>query len=279
MDGLEPKLKGWRLCLHTIVFESDTTAGKLFDLAVIISIILSVIAVMLDSISSFNTLYGELFFSIELFFTVLFTIEYALRLLCVGRPMKYATSFFGVVDLVSIVPTYLSFFLPGSQYLLAVRILRVLRVFRILKFANYINEGAIIIQALRASRKKITVFLVTVFTLVVILGSLMYVIEGGQNGFTSIPRSIYWAVVTLTTVGYGDIAPKTNLGQALAAFVMILGYGILAVPTGIVTVSMSRAADKVVNQACHECGREGHDHNAKYCKFCGANLYPEKAYL
>lgn len=210
---------------------------------------------------------------IEWFFTIVFTIEYVLRLASVGRPIKYAKSFFGVIDLVAIIPTYLSVILPGSEYFLAVRIIRVLRIFRVLKFAHYIAEANLITSALWETRRKITVFIAAVLTLVVVLGSLMYLIEGGQNGFTSIPKSIYWAIVTMTTVGYGDIAPKTALGQAMASFIMILGYGILAVPTGIVTVGLAKAASqKVSTQACPECSAGGHDYDAKFCKFCGARL-------
>jgi voltage-gated potassium channel len=203
----------------------------------------------------------------------MFTVEYLLRLACVGRPLKYAFSFYGIVDLLAIVPTYLSLLLPGSQYLLVIRILRILRIFRILKLVAYLSEARLLMRALRASSRKITVFLFTVLTLVVIFGSLMYVIEGEANGFTSIPRSIYWAIVTLTTVGYGDISPQTGMGQTLASMVMILGYSIIAVPTGIVTVEMSQAfRQKVSTQACPECSAEGHDADARYCKYCGAAL-------
>lgn len=270
----KPEFKSaWRNRLHEIVFEADTFAGKAFDITIICSIVLSVAAVMLDSIASFHEAYGPVFYSIEWFFTIVFTVEYVLRLASVGRPIKYAKSFFGVIDLVAIIPTYLSVILPGSEYFLAVRIIRVLRIFRVLKFAHYIAEANLITSALWETRRKITVFIAAVLTLVVVLGSLMYLIEGGQNGFTSIPKSIYWAIVTMTTVGYGDIAPKTALGQAMASFIMILGYGILAVPTGIVTVGLAKAASqKVSTQACPECSAGGHDYDAKFCKFCGARL-------
>jgi voltage-gated potassium channel len=209
----------------------------------------------------------------EWFFTILFTIEYVLRLYSVGRPHRYATSFFGIVDLLAVLPTYFSVFFPGSQYLLVIRILRVLRIFRVFKLVQYLGEANLLIQALRASRRKITVFLFTVATLVVVFGALMYLIEDASSGFTSIPASIYWAVVTLTTVGYGDISPKTPVGQALSVLIMIIGYGIIAVPTGIVTVELSQAFKKKLStQACPECSREGHDSDATHCKFCGAKL-------
>jgi len=263
----------WRMVLHEVIFEADTAAGKGFDILLIISILVSVAAVMLDSIGEIQVNYGRLLYGIEWFFTILFTVEYLLRLLSVGRPLKYAVSFYGVVDLLAIIPTYISLMLPGSQYFLVIRILRILRIFRILKLVPYLGEAQLLVRALRASGRKIVVFLYTVLTLVVIFGALMYIVEGGENGFTSIPRSIYWAIVTMTTVGYGDIAPQTGLGQALASMVMILGYGIIAVPTGIVTVEMTHAfKGKVSTQACPACSAEGHDADAGYCKFCGAAL-------
>ena len=269
--------KNWRFQLHEIIFEADTPVGKLFDVLLIWTIVISVLAVMLDSVTTIRNQYGSMLYLLEWFFTIMFTIEYLLRLFCVGRPLKYAISFFGIVDLVAIVPTYLSLILPGSQYLLVIRVIRVLRVFRVLKLAHYLSEATIILRALKASQRKISVFLFTVLVLVVIFGSLMYLIEGEENGFTSIPRSVYWAIVTLTTVGYGDISPQTPFGQALAAIIMIMGYGIIAVPTGIVTVEMSNLAKKeIITQACLECSAEGHDADAKYCKFCGAHLYPER---
>jgi voltage-gated potassium channel len=262
-----------RLFLYKIIFEADTPAGKLFDVVLIWAILLSVIAVMLDSISAFNKTYGHFLYTLEWFFTILFTIEYILRLTCVGRPIRYAKSFYGIVDLLAIVPTYLSILLPGSQYLLIIRILRILRIFRVLKLVKYMGEARLLIKALQASRLKISVFLFTVLILVIIFGSLMYLVEGEENGFTSIPKSIYWAVVTLTTVGYGDISPKTNLGQVIAALIMVLGYGIIAVPTGIVTVEMTHAfKQKITTKACPQCSAEGHDSDAKYCKYCGAEL-------
>jgi len=265
--------KKFRRKLQEVIFEADTPLGKLFDVVLMISILLSVLAVMLDSISSVKNNYGEFLYAIEWFFTILFTVEYILRLYSVGQPLHYARSFFGIVDLLAILPTYFSLLLPGSQYFLVIRLLRVLRIFRVLKLVQYLGEAKMLIQALKASRRKITVFIFTVLTLVVIFGSLMYLIEGEKNGFTSIPRSIYWAIVTLTTVGYGDISPKTAIGQAIASLVMIMGFAIIAVPTGIMTVEMSQAfRQKISTKACPQCSAEGHDQDAKYCKYCGAKL-------
>ncbi len=262
--------------LHEIIFEADTPAGKIFDIALIFSILISVIAVMLDSIEPIHLKYYELLVGIEWFFTLLFTGEYGLRLYSVKRPMMYARSFYGIVDLLAILPSYLSLIVPVSRYLLIIRILRLLRVFRVLKLVQYLEESENLLQALRASRRKITVFLFTVLTLVTIFGCLLYVIEGEEHGFTSIPRSMYWAIVTLTTVGYGDISPQTVLGQTIAAMIMIFGYAIIAVPTGIVTVELSRVQPHAVStQSCPNCSAEGHDADAKFCKYCGASMEHE----
>jgi voltage-gated potassium channel len=263
-----------RARLHEIIFESDTRAGRYFDLALIWLILLSVATVILESVREFRDQYGPLLYTLEWVFTLIFTVEYSLRLLSVRRPLRYATSFFGIVDLFAIIPTYLSIVIPGSQYLLVIRILRLLRVFRLLKLSEYVAEADTLHRALRASRRKISVFISAVVLLVVIIGALMYVIEGEENGFTSIPRSIYWAIVTLTTVGYGDLSPKTSLGQMLASVVMVIGYGIIAVPTGIVSVELAHAVreKQVSGQSCPSCGAEGHDPDAIYCKFCGATL-------
>ena len=264
----------WRARLRKIIFEADTPAGKAFDLILLAAILLSVLAVMLDSIEPVNAVWGGALYKVEWGFTILFTIEYFLRLVCVGRPSRYATSFFGAIDFIAIVPTYLSIFLPGSQYLLVIRVLRVLRVFRVLKIVQYVGEARLLMSALSASRRKITIFLFTILTLVVILGSVMYLIEGPGNGFTSIPMSVYWAIVTLTTVGYGDISPRTPAGMFLASIIMIMGYGIIAVPTGIVTaeISFAMAGGKVYTRACRECSDDAHDSGAAYCKRCGARL-------
>jgi voltage-gated potassium channel len=273
MNETHNKRAPWRDTLHEIIFGAETPAGKWFDILLIVSILASVLAVMLDSVSSISINYGSLLTGIEWFFTIVFTIEYILRLICVGRPLLYATSFFGIVDLLAIIPTYISLFIPGSEYLLVVRVLRILRIFRVLKLVQYMSEALFLMKALRASIRKIIVFLFTVLTLVIILGSMMYLIEGAENGFTSIPRSIYWAIVTLTTVGYGDISPQTNIGQMLAACIMILGYSIIAVPTGIVTVELSQlSSKKKAAQLCKDCGAEGHDADADFCKYCGAKF-------
>jgi len=262
----------WREKLYIIIFEADTRGGWLFDVMLIWSILLSVTAVMLDSMSSVRAVYGEYLIIVEWFFTILFTLEYILRLLCIGSPVKYAKSFFGVVDLLAILPTYVSLVIPGSQYLIAIRILRILRVFRVLKLVQYMQESQVLMQALWSSRRKISVFLFAVLALVIVFGSLMYMIEGEENGFTSIPKSTYWAIVTLTTVGYGDISPKTNIGQIIAAIIMVMGYSIIAVPTGIVSAELAFAKRRTKNIVCPECSSEDHSADAKYCKDCGTKL-------
>lgn len=263
----------WRQKLHEIIFEAETLPGKLFDIVLICAIIFSVIIVVLDSVGRFQREYGSFFYAAEWGFTILFTVEYILRLLSVRYPLRYALSFFGVIDVLAIIPTYASLFVPGAQFLLTVRVLRLLRVFRIFKLTEYVAESQLLIKALSASAKKIGVFILAVLTLVTVIGSIIYVIEGEQNGFKDIPTSIYWAIVTLTTVGYGDISPQTALGQLFASIVMILGYGIIAVPTGIVTVELARAVSgKMTTEACRICLAEGHDTDAVYCKYCGARL-------
>jgi voltage-gated potassium channel len=259
--------------LYRIIFEHDTRAGRAFDIALLVAIFLSVLAVMLDSVASIAARFGLQLKAIEWFFTILFSVEYILRLYSAERPARYARSFFGIVDLLAILPTYASLFFPAGRFLLTIRILRVLRIFRILKLVSFLGEASVLGRALRASRHKIGVFLLTVLSVVVIVGSLMYVIEGPKSGFTNIPVGIYWAIVTLTTVGYGDIAPETALGQTLAALLMITGYGIIAVPTGIVTVELGRAARAArPRRVCAVCGRGGHAADAAYCKHCGAEL-------
>ncbi len=257
--------------IYEIIFEADTPLGRLFDLLLLASILLSITAVALESIATLQVKYGFWFDAAEWVFTGLFTIEYLLRLATVGRPLKYATSFFGVVDLLAILPTYLSLLFPGTEALLVIRALRLLRVFRIFKLARYVHQASMLRQALQASFTKISIFLYTVFTLVIVIGTLMYLIEGVEAGFTSIPRSIYWAIVTITTVGYGDIAPVTPLGQALAAVTMILGYSVIAVPTGIITVEMSQQR-RDISRVCPQCAHEGHEVDADFCHACGAEL-------
>jgi len=265
---------GWKLALHEVIFEADTPGGKAFDVALLICIVLSVLTALLESVQAMRDICGPLFLWMEWIFTILFTIEYALRLLCVRKPMRYAWSFFGVVDLLAIAPSYLSFFFVGAQSLIVIRALRLLRIFRVLKLVHFVGEASMLKAAIRASIRKIIVFLGVVITLVLIVGALMYLIESGEeSGFTSIPQSIYWAIVTMTTVGYGDIAPITWLGKVLASVVMIIGYGIIAVPTGIVTVELAGARKTTIStQACPDCSKEGHDPDAVFCKYCGAKL-------
>ncbi|WP_372366555.1 ion transporter [Candidatus Uabimicrobium sp. HlEnr_7] len=271
----EPTKNSWRFKMHEIIYEADTPSGKLFDVVLLWAIAASVIVVMLESIKSVEVNYGEILRQLEWTFTILFTIEYIMRIICVGKPFRYVFSFMGIVDLLSIAPTYISLFIAGTQSLLVIRTIRLLRIFRIFKIARYLSEAQTLARALKASRPKITVFLGSVVSLVIIAGTFMYLIEGEDSGFTSIPKSVYWAIVTLTTVGYGDIAPQTPLGQMLASIIMIMGYAIIAVPTGIVSVELSNAQNKpelVTTQACPECSKEGHDENAVFCKFCGAKL-------
>jgi voltage-gated potassium channel len=270
----DPKghLRGWRAKAHEVIFGADTPAGKAFDIALIVTILLSVVAVMLESVAPVRARYGSVLRVTEWVITILFTIEYILRLLCVGQPARYARSFFGVVDLLAILPTYISVIIPGAQALAVVRVLRILRVFRVLKLVQYVDEARVLRQALWNSGRKILVFLFVVFTIVIMVGALMYLVEGEDAGFTSIPISMYWAVVTLTTVGYGDVAPLTAMGRFLSALLMIVGYGIIAVPTGIVTTELVRGQREITQHACHECSLEGHDPDAKFCKGCGAKL-------
>ncbi len=268
------RMPGLRGQLNELVFGVETRRGRNFDIFVITVIALSVLAVMLESVADIRLSYGRALFVAEWFFTVIFTIEYLVRLYSAQSALRYAGSFYGLVDLLGTIPTYVSLILPGAQFLLVIRMLRMLRVFRVLRLAQFLTEADVLVRALHASRRKITLFITSVLILVVILGSMMYLIEGSANGFTSIPRSVYWAIVTLTTVGYGDISPQTNIGQALAAVVMIMGYGIIAVPTGIVTAELTRSAEyrHHAKMACSKCGIEGHDLDAVFCKKCGSRL-------
>jgi voltage-gated potassium channel len=266
---------GWRERTRIIIFEADTPAGKAFDVALLISIGVSVCAVVLESVPSIEAHFGFALRVVEWFLTVVFTAEYIVRLACVTRPLRYATSFFGIVDLLSILPTYMSLLVPGSQSLLVIRSLRLLRVFRVLKLVRYLREANELLYAIRNGGRKVMVFLGTIIVLVSILGSMMFIVEGAENGFTSIPTSMYWAVVTMTTVGYGDLVPKTVVGKGIASLVMIIGYCIIAIPTGIVTAEMMAVGRKgITTRQCPECLTEGHERHAKFCKDCAAPLPP-----
>lgn len=268
---------GWKNTLHEIIYEADTPLGKLFDIVLFVLIVLSVILVMLESIKEVDLHYHKILLTLEWVVTIFFTLEYIARLVSIKKPLKYVFSLYGIIDFVSTIPLYLSYILAGSQVLLAVRAFRLLRVFRILKLVKFMGEASQLKAALKASRAKIAVFIYVVLILSVIMGTIMYLIEDDEAGFTSIPRSIYWTIVTLTTVGYGDIAPQTNLGQFLATIIMVLGYGIIAVPTGIVTVEFSRhgkgkKGNSLVHtntQACPSCSAEGHRDDAANCYKCG----------
>lgn len=264
-----------RAKVYEVIFEHETSAGKTFDLVLLVAILASVAAVMLESVRGARAAFGPELRVAEWIFTILFTVEYVARLWAVRRPANYAFSFFGIVDLLAVIPTYLSILVPGGQVLAVVRILRVIRVFRILKLAQFVGEAHVLAAALRSSRYKITVFMISVVSIVVVVGSVMYLVEGPEAGFTSIPRGVYWAIVTLTTVGYGDIAPLSPFGQALASVVMIMGYAIIAVPTGIVTVELSRQASGAAGtptsppRSCARCGRIEADPEARFCRYCG----------
>jgi len=272
------RLPGLRNRLYSIVFGTETRAGKLFDIILLWAILLSVLVVMLESVKEVRTNFEQLFFYIEWFFTILFTIEYLLRLFITAQPRKYAFSFIGIIDLLATIPTYLALFVAGGSYLVVIRSIRLLRIFRILKLGRYLSEASVLTSALASSRHKIMVFLGAVITIVMIMGTLMYMIEGGVSGFTSIPRSIYWAIVTVTTVGYGDIAPQTITGQFVASILMLMGYAIIAVPTGIVTSELTQAEQKKKQQekkntkTCVICGTDDHDEDAIFCKHCAAQL-------
>ncbi|MCZ4243537.1 ion transporter [Pedobacter punctiformis] len=271
----ESKEKDWRFKLHEVIYESNKPAGKVFDVALLIAILTSIIVVMLDSVVSIHKQYGTLFSHLEWIFSILFTIEYILRLICIKKPLSYVLSPLGIIDLLALIPSYLSIFFIGAQSLLVFRALRLLRVFRIFKLGHFLTEINFLTQALKGSVRKISIFLLTVLTLVVILGSIMYLVEQRENGFSNIPESIYWAIVTITTVGYGDISPVTPIGKFVASVVMLIGYAIIAVPTGILThdLAMASRLKKELPESCPSCSREGHDTDAEFCKFCGAPLF------
>ena len=267
-------LGGWRLRLYVVIFEADTRAGRLFDLALIWLILTSVMVVVLDSFAGLHARWGWLFGVLEWIFTVVFTLEYAARLACVRRPSSYALSTFGIIDVVAVMPTWLALFLPGLHALIDVRLLRLLRLFRILRLAQYVDEYRALAHALLASRRKILVFLSFVLIVTVVMGTIMYVVEGPDNGFTNIPVSVYWAISTMTTVGFGDITPKTGLGRTIASLMMLIGWGTLAVPTGIVSAEFTalRMAGLPTTRTCQACLSEGHEPSARFCKDCGAEL-------
>jgi len=271
--------RGWRLRLYTIIFEADTQAGRAFDIALIWAILLSVVIVVLDSVPSIGARLGGFFGVLEWGFTLLFTAEYVARLLCVRRPWRYALSVFGVIDLLAVLPTWLALLMPELHALIDVRILRLLRMFRVLKMSAYVAEYGALGAALAASRRKILVFLSFVLMAVLVMGTVMYVVEGGANGFSSIPIGIYWAISTITTVGFGDITPKTDLGRAIASLMMLLGWGVLAVPTGIVSAEFTaqRVRREPTTRTCHECLSEGHEASARFCRDCGAALPPHQS--
>lgn len=258
--------------IKLIIYGTDTKAGKIFDLLLINTIVLSIITVLLDSIDDYQLRYGDLFIIAEWTFTILFTIEYLLRIYSIRKPLSYIFSFFGIIDFLAVIPTYISLMIPGSEVFIVIRVLRVLRIFRVLKLVQFMGEADFLTKAMIASRRKIFVFLFAVMNIVIILGSIMYLVEGEAGGFDSIPRGIYWAIVTLTTVGYGDISPTTNLGQAIAAVVMVMGYGLIAVPTGIVTSEITFATKKIKGIKCVVCNKEDIEHNAKFCSDCGSKL-------
>jgi len=273
----------WRNKLHEIIYEADTPAGKLFDIVLLVVIIASIILVMLESVKSVNLKYHDLLNVSEWVITILFTLEYIARIVVVNKPLKYITSFYGIIDLLSTIPKYLSLLFAGTHALVALRALRLMRIFRILKLARFLGASNNLVRALKASRAKISVFLFAVVILCIVLGTIMYLVEGEENGFVNIPKSVYWCIVTLTTVGFGDIAPSTPLGQFIASLVMILGYGIIAVPTGIVSAEYSsqknsqndsQNADVITNtQSCSNCLATRHRDNAKYCYECGNALH------
>jgi voltage-gated potassium channel len=273
-EALGKPLAGWRLRLYTVIFEADTRAGRRFDQWLIALILTSIVVVVLDSMQATDSTHPLVFAGLEWLFTAAFTAEYLARLACVRHPWRYARSFYGVIDLLALLPTYMALLVPEVQSLIDVRVLRLLRVFRVFKLTAYVSEYQSLGQALRASRRKILVFLSAVLMIVLVMGTLMYVVEGPRNGFTSIPTSVYWAITTMTTVGFGDITPKTDMGRLIASAMMLLGWGTLAVPTGIVTAEMTaqRILTSPTTRTCHECLTEGQLAEANFCLHCGARL-------
>jgi voltage-gated potassium channel len=262
----------WKTKLYHIIFDTDTKLGRAFDILLLWSIILSVFIVMLESVESINEYAPKAFLTIEWFFTVIFTIEYVLRILSHPKPSKYVFSFWGIVDLLAFLPTYIGLLLGGTHYLLTIRTIRLLRVFRILKLGKYLEEAQVLIRALRTSSYKIIVFFGAVLSIVIVMGTLMYLVEGPESGFDSIPHGIYWAIVTLTTVGFGDIVPTTVLGKIISSLMMITGYAIIAVPTGIITVEIGKQRPGKLPRTCSQCNSVDHDPDADFCKKCGNKL-------
>ena len=259
--------------LRTIIFGTDTPAGRYFDIALMVCIVLSVGLVFLDTVEMFHREYGQIIRVLEWVFTVIFTIEYGLRLYCATHPVLYARSFYGVVDLLSVLPSYLALLIPGTNFTLVIRILRLFRIFRVLKLLRYLSEGNVLLRAMMQSSRKVFLFFFSVSLIVMVLSAVMYVVEGPDNGFSSIPKSVYWTIVTITTVGYGDITPKTGLGQAIAAFTMLIGYSIIAIPTGILTAEISQEVGRHRDlRSCNQCHKTGHDLDAMYCSRCGCEL-------
>ncbi len=259
--------------LRTIIFGTDTPAGRYFDIGLMICIVFSVALVFLDTVESVHRDYGSFIRVLEWFFTLIFTLEYGLRLYCATHPLLYGRSFYGLVDLLSILPSYLALLFPGANFALVIRVLRLFRIFRVLKLLRYLSEGNLLLKAMMQSSRKVFLFFFSVSLIIMVLSAVMYVVEGPENGFSSIPKSVYWTIVTITTVGYGDITPKTGLGQAIAAFTMLLGYSILAIPTGILTAEISQEVRRHRDlRACNQCHKVGHDLDASYCNHCGCEL-------
>lgn len=270
MTKREPAIKN---ALYEVIFGTETKAGRNFDIVLIVLILISVVVVMLDSVAEFHQRFGDTFLTLELVFTFIFTVEYMVRLYCSPNASRYARSFFGIVDLLSILPTYIAFLIPGANTLLVIRLIRILRIFRILRLFRYLSEANVLIRSLMQSRRKILVFFFIMIIMATVYGCLMYLIEGPNNGFSDIPKSIYWAIVTITTVGYGDVVPHTAIGKAVASLVMVTGYAIIAVPTGIVTAELANELNRERSaRNCKNCERAGHDANAKHCKHCGSPL-------
>jgi voltage-gated potassium channel len=271
----QEKLSPWRKKIHEVIYEAETPAGKLFDVILLILIFISVLGVVLESVEGIRIRYRDFLVILEWTITILFTIEYILRIISIGKPFKYIFSFFGLVDLIAFLPAYIALIWVGAYYFSVVRMFRLLRIFRIFKLSKYTWASKVLMLSLRQNRGKIIIFLMTVFTIVTIMGSLLYVIEGPEHGFVSIPAGIYWAIITLTTVGYGDIVPATAVGKLIAASIMIMGYSIIAVPTGLVSMGIANSNKKEVStQACPNCSKEGHDVDALHCKYCGVVLNP-----